>query len=160
MLSLPILYNNNLETVERVDLHRFIGKWFTIASYPQRIGPIVHNTAVEYRLTQKGNLKISKIYKSRGRMKKDLILSGTGFVEKDTNNAKFREQFLWPFGDASCVIDLADDYSFAVISKPDKSSLTILSRNIKMDPSTYSAIIDRIKNKGFNTDRLKLTPEF
>lgn len=159
MLALPVIYSDKLETVDRVDLHRYIGKWYTIASYPSPIAPIAHHTEVEYRLTNKGNLKVKKSFRSRGRFIQDLVLHGTAYVQENTNNAKFKVQYLWPFFDASCVIDLADDYSYAVISNPSRSALTILSRNPKMDSSIYSTIIDRVKNKGFNTDRLRKTPE-
>lgn len=160
MLTLPINFSHNPETVERVDLHRYVGKWYTIASIPQRIVPVVYNTAVEYKLTNKGNLKINKIYRRKGLLNKEIVLSGTAFIQENTNNAKFKIQYLWPFADSAWVVDLADDYSYAVISNPTKTSLTILSRNVKMDSVTYSGIIDRIKNKGFDTKRLKLTPEF
>lgn len=160
MLTLPINYSHNTETVERVDLHRYVGKWFTIACIPQRMIPVMHNTAVEYRLNNKGNLKISKIYRRKGSFTREIILSGTAFIQENTNNAKFKVQYLWPFTDTAWVIELADDYSYAVIGNPSRTSLTILSRNEKMDSNIYSAILDRVKNKGFNTERLKLTPEF
>jgi apolipoprotein D and lipocalin family protein len=160
MLTLPIIYSDKLETVDRVDLHRYVGKWYAIASYPNRIAPIALHTEVEYRLTNRGNLKVRKSFRTKGRLIQDIILHGTAYVQENTNNAKFKVQYLWPFSDATCIIDLADDYSYAVISNPSKSSLTILSRNSKMDSSTYSAIIDKVRNKGFNIDRLRKTPEF
>ncbi len=160
MLTLPVDYSEKLATVERVDLHRYVGKWYTIASFPQLIAPLAHNTIVEYKLTNKGNLKVSKSFKSISRIVEDIILHGTAFIQENSNNAKLRIQYLWPFTDTSWVIDLADDYSYTVLSNPARTSLTILSRNLKMDSAIYSAILDRIKNMGFNIERLRLNPEF
>ena len=160
MLTLPVTYSEKLETVERVDLHRFIGKWYTVANLLNRNPSMVLNNVIEYKLTNKGSLHVSKSYKIKSRIFSTITLHATATVKENSNNSKFKIQYLWPFAEAAWVIDLADDYTYAVICNPSKTSLTILSRNRNMDSSTYSAIIERIKNKGFNTDRLKKASDY
>jgi apolipoprotein D and lipocalin family protein len=55
---------------------------------------------------------------------------------------------------------LADDYSYAVVSNPDKKSLWILSRTPKMDEQIYQGILDKLKLKQFDLSILKMTPQF
>ena len=55
------------------------------------------------------------------------------------------------------VIDLADDYSYAVIGEPGRKYLWILSRTPKMDDAVYEKILGRIKEQGYDTSALVKT---
>nr|HQU40957.1 lipocalin family protein [Chitinophagales bacterium] len=65
--------------------------------------------------------------------------------------------FFWPFRGSYWIIDLADDYSYAVVSHPGKKYLWILSRTPQMDPATYDGILERVRAQGLDTDKLKVT---
>ena len=43
-----------LETVPFVDINKYSGKWYEIASYPQRFQKGCHCTTAEYTLSDKG----------------------------------------------------------------------------------------------------------
>jgi apolipoprotein D and lipocalin family protein len=66
-------------------------------------------------------------------------------------------QFFWPFKGKYWIIDLADDYSYAVVSHPNKKYLWILSRTPQMDGQVYDQIILRLKNKGFDLTKIQKT---
>ena len=66
-------------------------------------------------------------------------------------------QFFWPFKAKYWIIDLADDYSYAVVSHPNKKYLWILSRTPFMKEEIYKQISDRLTIKGFDLTKLKLT---
>lgn len=78
---------------------------------------------------------------------------------ENTGNAKLKVQFFWPLRGDYWIIDLADDYSFAVVSNPNKKYLWILSRTSKMNATVYKQIIIRLKDKGFDLTKLKLTEQ-
>ena len=46
--------SQTLETVPNVDLNKYAGKWYEIASYPQRFQKGCHCTTAEYTLSEKG----------------------------------------------------------------------------------------------------------
>jgi apolipoprotein D and lipocalin family protein len=54
---------------------------------------------------------------------------------------------------------LADDYSYAVVSHPNKKYLWILSRKSKMDDKVYQEIISRLKLNGFDLSKLQKTKQ-
>ena len=84
-------------------------------------------------------------------------IKGKAFVEKNTGNAKLKVQFFWPFRGKYWIIDLADDYSYAVVSHPNRKYLWILSRTSRINEATYKEILERLRQKGFNLDKLKMT---
>ena len=84
---------------------------------------------------------------------------GKAFEEKKSGNAKLKVQFFWPFKGKYWIIDLADDYSYAVVSHPDKNYLWILSRTAKIQAVTYQQILSRLKEKGFDLTKIQLTEQ-
>jgi apolipoprotein D and lipocalin family protein len=68
-------------------------------------------------------------------------------------------QFFWPFKAKYWIIELAQDYSYAVVSHPSKKYLWILSRTSTMDSAVYHQIVFRLKEKVFDLSKLQLTKQ-
>ena len=149
--------SQTLQTVPHVDVQKYSGKWYEIASYPQRFQKGCHCTTAEYTLTDKGYLIVENRCNKGSVNGKQSYIKGKAFVEKNTGNAKLKVQFFWPFRGKYWIIDLADDYSYAVVSHPSKKYLWILSRKPKMDEVVYQQIISRLKEKGFDLDKIQRT---
>ena len=146
-----------LHTVPFVDLNKYAGKWYEIASYPQRFQKGCYCTTAEYTLSQEGCVIVENRCNKGGIDGKQSYIKGKAFVTKNSGNAKLKVQFFWPFTGKYWIIDLANDYSYAVVSHPNKKYLWILSRTPKMDNSVYQEILDRLKAKGFDLSKLKET---
>jgi len=78
-------------------------------------------------------------------------------VQPNSGNAKLKVQFFFPIRAKYWIIDLADDYSYAVVSHPSRKYLWILSRTPHMSDTVYAGIIARLKEKGLDISRLKRT---
>jgi apolipoprotein D and lipocalin family protein len=90
---------------------------------------------------------------------KPSYIKGKAFVDKNSGNAKLKVQFFWPFKGKYWIIDLADDYSYAVVGHPNKKYLWILSRTPKMEDAIYQNILTEIQAKGFAIAKIKLTKQ-
>lgn len=148
-----------LQTVSKVDLERYSGKWYEIASFPQRFQKGCHSTTAAYTLSNKGYLIVENCCNRNSVNGKQSYIRGRAFVDKNSGNVKLKVQFFWPLRAKYWIIDLADDYSYAVVSHPNKKYLWILSRTPKMNEQTYGQILGRLKEKGFDLSKLKLTPQ-
>jgi apolipoprotein D and lipocalin family protein len=151
--------SQTLETVPHVDLEKYAGKWYEIASFPQRFQKGCHCTTAAYTPTDKGYIIVENRCNKDSLQGKESSIKGKAFVEENTGNAKLKVQFFWPFRGKYWIIDLADDYSYAVVGHPNRNYLWILSRTSKIDDSIYKQIVARIKAKGFDVSRLQLTPQ-
>jgi apolipoprotein D and lipocalin family protein len=145
-IGLTGLYAKNagiqpVRTVDKVDLDRYMGKWFEIAAFPQRFEKGCHCTTAEYEMTDKGYVRVFNTCRK-------------AFVVKGSGNAKLRVQFFWPFRGNYWIIDLAEDYTFAVVGDPSRKYLWILSRTPEMDPVLYDEIVRRTEAQGFDTTKL------
>jgi apolipoprotein D and lipocalin family protein len=146
-----------LQTVANVDLIKYAGKWYEIASYPQRFQKGCHCTTAEYTLSDKGFVIVENRCNKDSITGKQAYIKGKAFVEAHSGNSKLKVQFFWPFKAKYWIIDLADDYSYAVVSHPNKKYLWILSRTPKMNETLYQQIVFRLREKGFDITKLQIT---
>lgn len=151
--------SQTLQAVSSVDLKNYSGKWYEIASYPQRFQKGCNCTTAEYTLSEKGFVIVENRCNKDSVNGKQSYIKGKAFVEANSGNAKLKVQFFWPFTGKYWIIDLADDYSYAVVSHPNKKYLWILSRTPKMNETIYQQILSRLKEKGFDLLKLKITTQ-
>lgn len=151
--------SQTLETVPYVDLKKYAGKWYEIASFPQRFQKGCYCTTADYTITDKGYVIVENKCNKDSINGKQSSVKGKAFVVENTGNAKLKVQFFWPFKGKYWIIDLADDYSYAVVGHPSRDYLWILSRTPSMDDITYNQITLRLKEKGFDITKLKRTKQ-
>jgi apolipoprotein D and lipocalin family protein len=151
-----IISAQELKTVAKIDLKKYSGTWYEIASFPQRFQKGCECTTAQYTLTNKDYVLVENRCKRNGKVS---YIKGKAFIDKDTGNTKLKVQFFWPFKAKYWIIDLAEDYSYAVVSHPNKKYLWILSRTPKLEGEIYERIILRLKEKGFDLSKLIVTKQ-
>jgi apolipoprotein D and lipocalin family protein len=151
-----ILTSNELEVVPKVELERYLGKWYEIAHLPARFEQGCEQTTATYSLSEKGNISVlnecmknGKITKAKGKAK---------VVDKNTN-AKLKVSFFGPFYGDYWIIRLGSDYNYAVVGTPDRKYLWILSRTPQMHNKLFSEILEFVKAKGFSVEKLLKTSQ-
>jgi apolipoprotein D and lipocalin family protein len=145
-----------LETVPSVDLQKYMGTWYEIASFPQKFQKGCHCTTAAYEMTDKGYVRVINTCRKDSADGKPKTASGKAFVVEGTGNAKLKVQFFWPFRGDYWIIDLADDYSYAVVGAPNRDYLWILARTPRMDETLYREIVARCAAKAFDVSRLAM----
>lgn len=147
-----------LETVDRVDIGRYMGKWYEIAAFPARFEKNCTCTTAEYTLNDEGTVLVdNRCYNTK--KKKWEGATATGFVEDTTTNAQLSVQFFWPFKGDYYIIALADDYSYAMVGEPGRKYLWILSRTPQISKATYDRLTNIATEKGFDVRKLEMTPQ-
>ncbi len=145
-----------LQTVPYVNVNKYIGKWYEIASFPQRFQKGCNCTTADYSLNKDGSIKVENRCMKDG---KEKIATAKAKVKDKRTNAKLSVQFFWPFKGKYWIIDLADDYSYAVVGHPNRKYLWILSRSPQMSENTYKEIVARVQQKGFDITKLNKTSQ-
>ena len=157
--------SNMVQTVASVDLKRYSGKWFEIARYPNKFQKnCVGNTTATY--TQKENGKIEVLNEC---LKKDgtkINARGEARIVDKQTNAKLEVRFAPGFlsfisavwGDY-WIIELEENYQYAVIADKKREYFWILSRTAEMSDATYQTILRRAEQQGFNPAKVIKTPQ-
>jgi apolipoprotein D and lipocalin family protein len=139
-----------LQTVAYVDLEKYAGTWYEIASYPQYFERGCSNVTATYSMKD----NYVEVFNECLKAGKSTNIKGKAFVVEGSGNAKLKVQFFWPLKANYWIIDLADDYSWAVVSDPNRKTLWILSRTPNMDSKLYESIVDSLVNVGFEKDKI------
>lgn len=154
-----------LQTVPKVDLNKYAGKWYEIAKYPNRFQKkCVGNTTATYTLKGDGEIEVLNQC-----IKKDGLVDtakGEAKVADKTTNAKLKVRFApgalsWlPFVWGNYwIIELGPNYEYTVIGEPGRDYFWILSRKPEMNDATFQAILRRAEAAGFNPAKVERTPQ-
>ncbi|MBL8113387.1 MAG: lipocalin family protein [Acidobacteria bacterium] len=148
-----------LETVPHVDLARYAGTWYEIASFPQSFQRGCVATTATYTTRGDGDIDVLNRCRKESLDGVEKSALGRARVVDSTTNAKLEVSFFRPFWGDYWIIDLGATYEHAVVGHPGRDYLWILSRAPKMQEATYEGILARLKAKGYDTSRLKRTPQ-
>ena len=159
LMITTVTMSQTLQTVPFVNLEKYAGKWYEIAAIPQWFQKGCNCTTATYTVTDKGYVMVENRCNKDSINGKESYAKGKAFVVENSNNAKLKVQFFWPFKGKYWIIDLGDDYSYAVVGHPNRKYLWILSRTPKMDETLYKEILFRIKEKGFDVSKIKFTKQ-
>lgn len=143
-----------LEVAGRVDLTRYIGRWHEIARYPHSFEDGCSSVTADYTLQEDGSIHVlnqcrlgeqaNKIKKAEGRAK---------VVDKRTN-AKLKVSFFWPFYGDYWILDLDENYQYAVVGEPSRKYVWILSRTPEMESDLYEELVSKIRQSGYDPAKL------
>ncbi|PPC85815.1 MAG: hypothetical protein CTY37_07395 [Methylotenera sp.] len=148
-----------IATVKQVDLPRFMGDWYVIAAIPTAIETQSYNAIENYQLNKDGTIATTftfykgafdgpfKTYKPRG------------FVVKDTGNALWGMQFIWPIKAEYRIAYLDDDYQHTIIARNARDYVWIMARTPQIDDSKYTQLTQLVKQMGYDTTQLRKVPQ-
>ncbi len=148
-----------LEVVPKVDLERYLGTWYEIASYPQRWQEGCTGTTATYTLRSDGEIDVLNKCRKGSLDGPEDVAEGRARVVDSESNAKLEVSFFWPFWGDYWIIDLGPDYEYAVVGHPSRDYLWILSRTPTLDHDTYAAILSRLEAKGYPLEPLNKTKQ-
>jgi apolipoprotein D and lipocalin family protein len=146
-----------LDTVRHVDLQRYLGTWYEIASFPQSFQKNCTATTAKYSLRADGDIDVENRCRRYALDNPEDVAKGRARVVDRATNAKLEVTFFRPFWGDYWIIQLGDDYGYAVVGHPSRDYLWILARQRTMSPDLYQAILQRLGTQGYDTSRLLRT---
>ncbi len=143
-----------IHTVESVDLKRFMGDWYVIASIPTFIEKDAYNALESYRLDPDGTIDTTFRFNKGsldGPLKK---YQPRGFV-KHSSNAVWGMRFIWPIKAEYRIIYLTEDYTQTVIGRTKRDYVWIMARKPSIPDDEYQGILDFLREQGYQLENLK-----
>jgi apolipoprotein D and lipocalin family protein len=151
------VHTKPLEAVPHVDLDKYLGTWYEIATIPQRFQKGCVGVTAEYSLRPDGDVQVVNTCHEGtldGNVKR--VVGKAWVVDKKTN-AKLKVRFFWPFSGSYWIIGLAPDYTWAVVGHPNRKYLWILCRSPQMDVALYEELLALIAGKGYDLTKIEKT---
>jgi len=151
-LGLPVL-----PTVPHVELGRYLGIWYEIASFPQSFQEGCTGTRAEYALRADGELDVTNRCWLGSLDGEEKVARGRARIVDRVTNSKLEVSFFRPFWGDYWIVELGPSYEYAVVGHPSRDYLWILSREPSMAPETYNAVVARLQGLGYQVSRLNRT---
>jgi lipocalin len=141
-------------TVKNVDINKYLGKWYEIARYEHYFEKDLEGVTANYSLMDDGMIRVQNAgYKdSLGGKYKEII--GKARKKKGEGSGELEVSFFWIFYSDYKILELASDYSYALIGSESDDYLWILSRTPKMKKDDLDFLLRRIEERGYDTNQL------
>ncbi len=162
LVSLSCLLAMEVTTASNIDLKRYAGKWYEVARTPNPFQRACSsNTTAEYYLQNDKIKVINSCKKSNGELKQ--IEGQARVVNKD--NSKLKVSFVRVFGKNIFwgdywIIDIDDNYEWALVGEPHQRYAWILSRSQEMNQETLKYIISIAVANGYKEDKFRVTKQY
>lgn len=153
-----------LQVVPSIDLSRYAGQWYEIARLPNSFEKdCAGEVTANYTVRTDGRIAVvNRCRKTNGNL---LEAQGIARVADKNRPNSFLEvrfapavlsflPFVW--GDYQ-IIDLAEDYSYAMVGRNNRTDLWILSRAPQLDAASYERLVANARRQGFDLSRLQKT---
>ncbi|MFO7842130.1 MAG: lipocalin family protein [Fidelibacterota bacterium] len=150
-------FSRSLETVDKVELDRYLGKWYEYARLDVPFEKGMTKTQANYSLMEpdkKGRPRIRVINSGikNGKFKE---AKAKAVIPDPAEPGRIKVSFFGPFyADYNIIALDKKDYNWALVSGSSRDYLWFLSRKPKMDPGIYERLKAIAENYGFDTSAL------
>ncbi len=149
----------SLATAPHVDLQRFMGDWYVIASIPTFIEKGAHNAVESYALNSDGSIATTFTFRAGSFVGETKRHTPRGFVVDTQTNAVWAMQFIWPFKADYRIAWLADDYSLTVIGREQRDYVWIMARTPQIAEADYQRVLQFVGAQGYDVNLIQKVPQ-
>lgn len=142
-----------------VDLARYMGAWHVIANIPYfaERGKVASRDV--YRLDADGNVATTYVYR-KAFDAPEKSAESLGVVQPDSQNARWIVRFFWLVRADYLVLEVAPDYSWALVGQPSRKLGWVLARDPAMDAAQYAQLLQKFAAYGYDPARFLRVPQF
>ena len=144
-------------SVGQVDLVRYMGRWYEIASYEPFFQRGCVCTTADYGLMRDGTVAITNTCRKGSPAGEEDSVIGIAKIVPGSRGSRLKVSFQWPFEGDYWVVGLDPEYEWALVGHPHKKYLWVLSRQPVMDEGMYENLIAKAAVLGYDVSRLKKT---
>jgi apolipoprotein D and lipocalin family protein len=148
-----------LALASAVDIPRFMGDWYVIASIPTAIEKDAYNAVESYRLAPDGTIETTFTFRAGGFDGKQKRYTPRGFVREEGSNAVWGMQFIWPIKADYRIAYLDPDYTQTVIGREKRDYVWIMARTPKISEADYARILQFLTEQDYDVSRIRRVPQ-
>ena len=146
--------NVDLTTVKQLDLERYMGTWYEIARFNHPFERNLEGVTATYKLRPDGKITvINQGYKNslNGKLKR---ARGKAKQPNPDEPGKLKVSFFLFFYADYNILELDSNYQWVLIGSSTDKYLWILSRTPQPDQQTLNTILEKAKQRGYDTSKL------
>lgn len=138
-------------TTPTLDIRRFMGRWYEIARYEHRFEKGMTHVSATYTLSGNGKIEVLNEGLKEGKHKQ---IKGRAKQPNPQDPGKLKVSFfLWFYSDYY-VLYIDPEYRYLLVGSSSDKYLWIMSREKSLTKETLDQLIDKLRMRGYDTDKL------
>jgi apolipoprotein D and lipocalin family protein len=142
----------------QVDLNRFMGPWYVIASIPTFVEKEAFSAVESYTLKPDGSIATTFTFHKNSFDGPLKTMRPTGFV-RDASNATWAMQFIWPLKAEYLIAYVDPAYSETIIARNKRDYVWIMARTPELGSEHYQHLVDVVGQLGYDLAKLRTVPQ-
>lgn len=146
-------------TVKELELNRYLGRWYEIARFPHSFERNLVGVTASYSLRNDGMIEVlNEGFKGTldGERSK---AKGKAKLPNKLEPGKLKVSFFWIFYVDYYVLELDENYQYAMIGSKSDKYFWILCRTPQMDTAVYNGLLGKARKRGYNLEKLYKVPQ-
>jgi apolipoprotein D and lipocalin family protein len=148
-----------LATVDSVDLERFMGRWYVLASIPTFLEKDAFNAVETYELNDDGTIATTFEFRKGGFDGNEKRFTPRGFIRDPGTNALWGMRFVWPIKADYRIIHLDEAYETTVIGRQKRDFVWIMARTPTVDQATWAELEQVVADAGYDLAKVRRVPQ-
>lgn len=142
----------NTATVKELDLQRYLGTWYEIARFDHGFERGLVGVTATYSMREDGKIRVlNQGY--RNSLDGELSVA-EGKAKLTDEPGKLKVSFFWIFYADYYILELEENYQWALIGSKSDKYLWILSRTPKLEENVKNRILNHAVKRGYDTSKL------
>jgi apolipoprotein D and lipocalin family protein len=141
-----------------IDLERFMGRWHVVAHVPYFAERGHVASSDTYTLRDDGAIAVRYTYR-RGFGEQEKTFHSRATIRDGTGNRDWTTWFFRVIPTKFRILEVAPDYSWALIGYPGRDLAWVFGREPVMDDALYADLVARMRGHGVDTTRLVRVPQ-
>lgn len=148
-----------IATAANVDLHRFMGDWYVIASIPTFIERGAHNAVESYRLAPDGTVETTFTFNKGAFDGPRKQYTPRGFVRDARSNSVWGMQFIWPIKADYRIVYVSESYDRTIIGRQARDYVWIMARTPEIAEADYQHLLGFVARLGYDPADVQKVPQ-
>lgn len=148
---------SQIPAVADLDLPKYMGDWYVIASIP--LGPEKNsfNALEQYQLVSDKEVAITFSYNDQSLTGPPVKRTAKGFVSA-SENSRWGVQFFWPIK-AEFVVSYVDaDYETTIVARSRRDYIWLMARTPQVESSVLQVLKEKASELGYDLTGLRMVP--
>lgn len=133
------------------ELEKYLGTWYEIARFDHSFEQGLENVTATYTIRKDGKIKVLNQGYKNGTHKTAI---GKAKLASGNTPRNLKVAFFWIFYAPYNILELDEDYQYALIGSNSSNYLWILSRTPQMEESTYQMLLEKATQRGYEVSKL------
>ncbi len=151
---------NNVKTVEKVEIDKFMGDWYVLAGRFTFLEKEVHNGLERYTWNQdKKQIDVDFTYNKGSLTGPKKSIPQKAWIYNQVTNAHWKVSPMWPLKFDYLIVAMDTNYRWTAIGVPDQKYLWIMARDWKNPEPIIKEALSKLNENGYNTKDLVHVPQ-